>query len=447
MASVPPAALASTALEPVARPRIAPAGRAPLVPLALAWAAGIAVGPALAPPAAWLIAGAGALLLAAAGALAIRRESVTSALLLAAAALLGALRAHELPPEGDDIATVGSDGPLAVEARIAEEPRRWAPDRLRLLLEVEALVTEAERRPASGRVLVTIYGEAPALGEGQRIAADLRLHAPVGYRNPGGFDYPAQLRREGVALVGSGRADRVRPLTADAPPWPARVKRWAVARIGAALPEGSAALLAGLLLGERTALPREMDDAFRRAGVYHVLAVSGFNVALVSASIFAALSMVGVARRVTAGVAAVALVAFALVVGAQPSVLRATLMGLVLLGGILLERESQLPNALALAALALLAWRPERSLGSGLPALLRGDGRHRVPRGAGGRGPRAARLPTARRHRHRRERGGAGRRAAGHGRALQPALADRTRRESCRRPARGGRHHGGALRS
>jgi hypothetical protein len=141
MASVPPAALASIALEPVARPRIAPAGRAPLVPLALAWAAGIAIGPALAPPSAWLIASTGVLLLAAAGALTFRREVVTGGLLLAAAALLGALRAHELPPGPDDIAALASDGTLAVEARIAEEPRRWAPDRLRLLLDVGALVT------------------------------------------------------------------------------------------------------------------------------------------------------------------------------------------------------------------------------------------------------------------------------------------------------------------
>lgn len=358
MASVSSPALAQSCNERAALPRIPPAARAPLVPLALAWAAGIAAGPPLAPPSAWLIVGAGALLLSAAGALALRRERLSSACLLAAAALLGALRGHELPPGPDDIASLGTDGAVVVEARIVEEPRRWAPDRLRLLLEVEALVTGMERRPASGRALVTIYGEAPPLGEGQRIAADLRLHRPVGYRNPAGFDYPAQLRREGIARVGSGRADRVRPLTADLPPGAVRVKRWAVARLAAVLPEGSAALLAGLLLGERGALPREMDDAFRRAGVYHVLAVSGFNVALVSASIFAALSMVGVSRGVTAAVAAAALVGFALVVGAQASVLRATLMGLLLLGGIVLERESQLPNALALAALALLVWRP-----------------------------------------------------------------------------------------
>ena len=337
---------------------IPPALRAPLVPLALAWGAGIAAGPALAPSPRGLIVAGALLLVVAALALVRARDHLAAALALSAIAVLGALRTHELPPPPDDVAATVVDGPLSVEARLVEEPRRWAPDRVRVLLDVEAVVTEVERRQASGRVLVTIYGEAPPLGEGQRIAADLRLHPPVGYRNPGGFDYPAQLRREGIALVGSGRGDRIRPLTVDVPPWPARVKRWAVARLNAELPEASAALLAGLLLGERAALPRETDDAFRRAGAYHVLAVSGFNVALLAASVFAVLTLVGVSRATTAVVAAVALVAFALVVGAQSSVIRATVMGLILLAGIVLERESQLPNALALSGLALLAWRP-----------------------------------------------------------------------------------------
>ncbi|MGH7412996.1 MAG: DNA internalization-related competence protein ComEC/Rec2 [Candidatus Rokuibacteriota bacterium] len=117
-------------------------------------------------------------------------------------------------------------------------------------------------------------------------------------------------------------------------------------------------MLAGLLLGERSALPPESDEAFRRAGVYHILAVSGFNVALLAGAVFGGLAMCGVPRRGAAGAAAVVLVAFALVVGSQPSVLRATVMGLLLLSALLLDRESQLPNALALAVLALLLWRP-----------------------------------------------------------------------------------------
>src|SRR4029077_9355232 len=239
-------------------------------------------------------------------------------------------------------------------------------DRVRLLLDAEAIHLGPERLPASGLVQLTVYGEpgaplgggqagvggtrarAPAapLGEGQPVRVDARVHRPIGYRNPGSFDYPAHLRREGILLVGNARAARVVALTAGATPWRVAVKRWALQTIASRLPETSAALLAGLLLGERSALPPASDEAFRRAGVYHILAVSGFNVALLAAAVFGGLALCGIPRRAVAVVAAAVLVGFALVVGGQPSVLRATVMGLLLLAALLLERQSQLPNAL-----------------------------------------------------------------------------------------------------
>jgi len=331
---------------------------APLLPLAAAFASGIA-------GATWLglaplpfLAAAAALLLAGWTALARGREGLATAALLAATVALGALGAAgpALPPE--HLARRALLPVVTLEGRLVEEPVRWAEDRVRLLLDVEAVYDGAERQSVAGRVQLTAYGQAPALGEGQQVRAEARLHAPIGFRNPGGFDYPAHLRREGILLVGSANAERLIPLTKDRPPWPAAVKRWAVSTISARLPEASAALLAGLLLGERSALPPDTDEAFRRAGVYHVLAVSGFNVALLASSIFFSLALLGMPRRGTAVVAGLALVGFTLVVGGQPSVLRATVMGLLLLLGVLLDRESQVMNALALAALILLIWRP-----------------------------------------------------------------------------------------
>ena len=116
--------------------------------------------------------------------------------------------------------------------------------------------------------------------------------------------------------------------------------------------------MAGLLLGEKTGLPEEANEAFRRAGVYHILAVSGFNVALLASSVFFVLMTLGIPRRATVVAAGMALIGFALVVGGQASVLRATVMGLLLLAAMLLDRKSQLMNALALAVVVLLAWRP-----------------------------------------------------------------------------------------
>ena len=336
-----------------------PLDAAPLLLPAAAFASGVAGASWHAVPTPFLIGGGAAFLLAGL-LLGARRPGVACALVLAAMTVLGALRAAPQVLPADHIARRSVAAPLALEARLAREPVKWAPDRTRLLLDAEAVHAGPERLPTVGRVQLTIYGLLGSpLGEGQRVLVDARLHRPVGFRNPGGFDYPAHLRREGILLVGHARGDRVSALTPDAPPWRVAVKRWAVGVITARLPETSGALLAGLLLGERSALPRQSDEAFRRAGVYHILAVSGFNVALLAGAVFGGLVMGGIPRRGAAGVAAVVLVGFALVVGGQPSVLRATLMGLLLLAALLLDRESQLFNALALAVLALLLWRPD----------------------------------------------------------------------------------------
>jgi len=331
---------------------------ATLVPLAGATALGIATSAWIATPA-WSLLCAGALALGLTSlALALGATRLATAGLLLLAVLLGVVRAISDPLPADHIARVAFGPRVSVEGRLAEEPVRWSADRTRLLIDLDGLRDGLDLRTVSGRIQVTLYGETPPVGEGQRVALDLKLSPPRAFKNPGAFDYPAFLRREGILLVGSGRADSLVALTADDPPWPVWVKRWAVSTTAGHLPATSAALLGGLLLGEKTGLPPEASEAFRRAGVYHILAVSGFNVALLASSVFFVLSTLGVPRRVTAVVAGAALVGFALVVGGQASVLRATVMGLLLLGALLLDRESQLMNALALAVLLLLAWRP-----------------------------------------------------------------------------------------
>jgi competence protein ComEC len=329
-----------------------------VLPLALSFATGIVAASWLTPRALLLAPLTGGLLLLATVALGSGFHRTATLLLLASLAGLGALRGSMPSLPSDHISRQPIPPVVSIEGRLIEDPVRWEADRTRVLLEVDAYHDGPDRRPAEGRVQLTIYGETAPLGEGQRIQAEVRLHRPIGFRNPGVFDYPAHLRREGILLVGSGRGDRVTPLSADTPPWPVRVKRWAVATIRAQLPGSSGALLAGLLLGDRSALPGETDEAFRRAGVYHVLAVSGFNVALIASSVFASLALVGVPRRATAVVAGAVLVGFGLVVGGQPSVVRATVMGLLLLLSVLLERESQVMNALCLGGLLLMAWRP-----------------------------------------------------------------------------------------
>ena len=327
--------------------------RMPLLPLALAFAAGIAaVDHVAAPWSLWALSG--ATLATAALAIVLRRVRLAATLLFLGVAALGALRALPVPLPPHHVARLPLPQPALVTGRIAAEPTRFAAERTRLALDVE----EVDGITRTGRLQANVYGLAPPLGEGQRIRAEIRLSRPSGFRNPGGFDYAVHLARQGTLVVGNARADRLTVVDDPGLPWHARLKQRAREAIAAALPPASAALLMGLLLGERAGLPADIDGGFRRAGVYHLLAVSGFNVALVAGATFALLSLLRFPRRGAAAGAIIVVLGFAAIVGPQPSVLRAAIMGVLLLGALLVDRDAAALNSLALAALVILALRP-----------------------------------------------------------------------------------------
>jgi len=327
--------------------------RVPLVPMALAFAVGIAVQPWLPAAVAWPI-----LIAALAWGASLQilgRPAFAAGLLIVGVGAAGALRAAPLPPPPGHVTHLVLPVTARVEGRLAAEPLRLAPDRVRLLVDAERVGGE----PHTGRIRLTAYGAGlPPLTSDQHVDVEARLHPAGGFRNPGGFDYAAHLRREDILVVGSVRAERLTAGEPVDPSWPRKIRSTAREAIAGALPPASAALLAGLLLGDRADLPTEIDEAFRRAGVYHVLAVSGFNVALVAGSVWALLTLARAGHRGAAVGAIAGVVGFALVVGPEPSVLRAVVMAILVLGALMLDREASVLNGLALAALLILAARP-----------------------------------------------------------------------------------------
>lgn len=126
------------------------------------------------------------------------------------------------------------------------------------------------------------------------------------------------------------------------------------------IPEPDADVAVGSLLGGRSALPRDVADAFNRTGTAHLLAVSGFNITLASSALGLALRPLG-ARAGAAGTVFAAL-AFTWLAGFGPSVLRAAAMSAVAGCGLLLGRDAPALNALGAAVVALLFVSP-RAIG------------------------------------------------------------------------------------
>src|SRR5438105_3161847 len=268
----------------------------PLLAVASAFALGTAAGAALSPrSAAILLALATASLLAALGA---ARPRTGAGAILGAALALGAAgaaveaRAYDASPLRGWLVQHPDAGPVLVRGVCSADPRDSA-DRWVLTVDVEDVHAPPPGGPSPprGRARIDVTGAAtrPRLIEGDAVALWAELREPHRLGDPGAFDAVAQARRDGVHAVGWCKSPRlvVRPGRGDLgwlPSAAARAREWSRERLMAALPAGrEQALVRAMTLGERTALDQETSETFRMAGTYHVLALSGTQVAMVAA--------------------------------------------------------------------------------------------------------------------------------------------------------------------
>lgn len=132
--------------------------------------------------------------------------------------------------------------------------------------------------------------------------------------------------------------------------------RTGLQRAAASLDPRQAALVQGLTLGDTDSLDPATVERFRRAGLAHLLAVSGTNVAIVLGAVAWAARRLPHRLRIVAG--GVALSLFVVVVGPDPSVLRAAVMGGIGLAALSLNRTAEPLYALGLALIMLVGARP-----------------------------------------------------------------------------------------
>ena len=174
------------------------------------------------------------------------------------------------------------------------------------------------------------------------------------------FDYRGYLLRQGVvslapypdvALVESGHGSALTGAVIDA-------RRSLSGRLEEALPEPQASLASGVLLGTRSNLAPDLKAAMEATGTSHLVAVSGQNVALLAALLIAALAW-AIGRRPAAWLALATIVGYAVLVGGQASVVRATIMASIYVMSIVLGRQSAAPVALVLAAALMTAHDPQ----------------------------------------------------------------------------------------
>lgn len=204
----------------------------------------------------------------------------------------------------------------------------------------------------------------PELAYGQRVKIIAKLRRPRNFRNPEAFDYEGYLHGLGITTLASAGADRIEILPGSSGTrfgfLRSRIRRSLLRHLHDQnlWSEDDAALFAAMVLGDDSLLLRHVREEFQATGVYHLLVVSGMNVALLAFAVFL------LARRLRAPQWAASLVTIALsvfyafVAGMGTPILRAVFMLSLFLIARLFYRERAALNATGFAALVVLVLSP-----------------------------------------------------------------------------------------
>lgn len=284
------------------------------------------------------------------------------------------LRVRMLPPM--------ASGNAAPQAEAEDDPWELDPEPVRMSVDLDVQAVEyvspdvSAMQPVHGGLRLLLSGEPIALRCGETLQVPLRLREPDENRVPGAFSYRDELLSEGIGVLASTNARRITIVPA---PRHATLRcrlyaaqRWASARLGSyvgsaanrAMPHAlqltneDATLLNAMLFGDRTHLTQALRIGFERTGTFHLFVVSGLHVALLAGLLVWVLRRLQLSEGTVVGIAIALTTAYTLLTGFGVPAQRALLMTALFLIARWLDRRITALNALAGAALVVLALDP-----------------------------------------------------------------------------------------
>ena len=244
--------------------------------------------------------------------------------------------------------------PFAARGVIHGEPEQSEKVQ-RIKVKIESLDGRSLNRPFYALVTLRKY---PEYKIGDELEIQGLIEEPTNYRD---FDYISYLERDDifsvisfplVEKIGENRGPKLKLILS-------RLKRAFEEKIDSVLPEPHAAFLKGLLLGERESLPQDLVENFKRTGTTHIVALSGYNITMVGRFFVGGLLLLTVPFRFSFWLATVGIFLFVILTGASPSVVRAGIMGILVL---LAQREGRayhMVNALVFAGAIMVFQNPK----------------------------------------------------------------------------------------
>src|SRR5712671_2321548 len=224
-------------------------------------------------------------------------------------------------------------------------------------------------RQVGGGLLVSVGGSlSPALaGEwraGRRVRLPVELRRATRYLDAGVPDGERALQLRGISLVGSAKSGALVEVLARGS-WMderfADVRAFSRRAIGTSVGRWStqsAAIVTAIVIGDRAGLEEKVQQSLQQAGTYHVIAISGGNIAILAGLLLMFFRWAGAIGRTASLTAMAVLALYCGLVGGGASVNRATLMALVYFAACAADQRSPPLNTLALAAALLVVIQP-----------------------------------------------------------------------------------------
>lgn len=313
------------------------------------------------------------------GLLSLRRRTVWFFGMIVLMILFGMIRLQiaTWPQRHDDLARFATRTPVRLIG-IVDRPLRHGPESTLISVNARSVESGGREYTVRGRARIVVRNFVPDLEYGDRLSAAVRLRPVSGLRNPGGFEYAAVLRRDGIRALGTIHRPEAftRSIGSGFSPlrriyaWRERIRRL----LDGSLSSVSSKILQAMLIGETRSLSAGVREAFMNSGTTHLLSISGSHLALVAFVVFQAAGhvlrripahwLLLASRRLTVTrlsipITLVPVVFYTLLAGGQIATVRSLVMILVYMAAVWFQRADDPLNALAIAAFLIALWDPQ----------------------------------------------------------------------------------------
>lgn len=263
---------------------------------------------------------------------------------------IGAATLHSGSPDPLEELAGLDPGEVSVVGRVASPPEP-AGIGYGVDLRVDRLYYEEREVITGGKLRV----QSPDLSVG--VGDEVRVQGEITQPDPyGDFDYGRYLSTEGISGLLYARA--VEPVEGGRG-WIGSVHDRTDAALGYGLRPEEAAIVRGMVIGDRSRISEETEEDFRRSGITHILAISGIHVAVLSAAVYFLLRALAV-PLVVRNPATMSLVwLYVVVAGAPPSAVRAAVVATLVLAAPLLGRQISPLHFMTTMLAAVLAYNPQ----------------------------------------------------------------------------------------